>query len=113
MKVSNDNSILTHFQGFVSEIRYASGENVAILSDYDITAGEGLMQLNDGVTELVYNIPTRRRRNLQENCGGYLFEGDNECNCDAELYGDVNGDCIVTKKTKQFVSTMLQNHLKN
>ena len=48
-------------------------------------------------------------------CGGYVFEGDSKCDYDAELYGDVNGDCITTnnKKKKQLVSTMLQNHLKN
>ena len=31
-------------------------------------------------------------------CGSYLFEGDSKCDCDAELYEDVNGDCIVTTK---------------
>ena len=59
------------------------------------------MQINDGIEEKLYETPNRRRimrlqrRHTQaNNCKGYLFERDSQCDC--EIPGDVSNDCLVT-----------------
>ena len=97
-RVITSDPIVSPITGYVGELRviFQSDGNITALADYSVVAGNGYVQLNEG-TELKTISERRKLADATNACGGYMYVGDDpNCEYDVPLYGDVNGDCVVT-----------------
>ena len=100
-KVLTPDPQVTRIQGLISELRVIVGQSgvISTIADVNVVAGDGFIQLNGGTSIgsdvlKIIAAPTGATK-----CGGYLFVGDDgTCKCTTNIFGDVNGDCVVRFK---------------
>ena len=87
--------------GYVKDmtVSYQNGTHVTFF-EYAMEAGTEILQINNGIIEKIFDVNFGHENIDIHTCNANVFvnEKSNNCACANTLFGDVNGDCMVTLK---------------